>query len=69
MIDEGTRSSQQNPIDIDQFDEGPGSLQYNPIDVDNPHTNITNPYVFCVLPRWSDNSLAKAMGRNWQWLK
>ena len=50
MIDEGAGSSQQNPIDIDQFDDGPGSLQYNPIDIDNPHTDVTNPYTFCVLP-------------------
>ena len=50
MINEGAGSSQQNPIDIDQFDDGPGSLQYNPIDVDHPHTDVTNPYAFCVLP-------------------
>ena len=42
MINEGTGSSQQNPIDIDQFDEGPGPSQYNPIDVDHPHTDVTN---------------------------
>ena len=50
MIDEGTGSSQQNPIDIDQFDDGPGLLQYNPIDVDHP-TDVTNPYAFRVLPQ------------------
>ena len=50
MINEGARSTQQNPIDIDQFDDGPGSSQYNPIDVDHP-TNVTNPYAFWVLPR------------------
>ena len=64
MIDEGTGSSQQNPIDIDQFDYGPGSSQYNPIEVNHPHTDVTNPYAFRVLPRRSDDSLAKAMGRN-----
>ena len=69
MIDEGAGSSQQNPIDIDQFDDGPGSSRYNPIDVDHPHADVTNPYAFCVLPRQSDNSLAKAMGRNRQWPK
>ena len=69
MIDEGAGSSQQNPIDIDQFDEGPGLLRYNPIDIDHPHTDITNPYAFRVLPQWSDNSLAKAMGRNQRWPK
>ena len=50
MIDEGVRSSQQNPIKIDQFDDGPGSSHNNPIDVDNP-TNVTNPYAFRILPR------------------
>ena len=64
MIEEGARSSQQNPIDIDQFDDGPGSSYDNPIDVDIP-----NPYVFRILPRRSDNSLAKAMGRNRRWPK
>ena len=63
MIEEGAGSSQQNPIDIDQFDDGPGSSYSNPIDVDNP-VDIPNPYVFRILPRRSDDSLAKAMGRN-----
>ena len=68
MIEEGARSSWQNPIDIDQFDDGPGSSYGNPIDVDNP-IDIPNPYAFRILPRWSDDSLAKAMGRNWRWPK
>ena len=63
MIEEGASSSQQHPINIDQFDDGPGSSYDNPINVDNP-TNITNPYAFRILPRQSNNSLAKAMGRN-----
>ena len=58
IIDEGARLSQQNPIDIDQFDDGPGLSYDNPIDVDNP-TDITNPYVFQILLRRSDDSLAK----------
>ena len=45
MIEEGAGSSQQNPINIDQFDDGPGSSYSNPIDVDNP-INIPNPYAF-----------------------
>ena len=49
MIDEGAGSSQQNPINIDQFDDGPGSSYGNPIDVDNP-INIPNPYAFRILP-------------------
>ena len=69
MIDEGVGSSRQNPINIDQFDEGPGSSWYNPIDIDHPHTNDTNPYVFCALPHRSDDSLARAMGRNQWWPK
>ena len=64
MIEEGAGSSQQNPIDIDQFDDGPGSSYDNPIDV-----NIPNPYVFRILPQQSNNSLAKAMGRNQRWPK
>ena len=68
MIDEGAGSSPQNPIDIDQFDDGPGSSYSNPIDVNNP-IDIPNPYAFRILPQRSDNSLAKAMGRNRQWLK
>ena len=63
MIEEGAGSSQQNPINIDQFDDGPGSSYGNPIDVDNP-IDIPNPYALHILPRQSDNSLAKAMGRN-----
>ena len=63
MIEEGAGSSQQSPIDIDQFDDGPGSSYSNPIDVDNP-IDIPNPYAFRILPRRSDDSLAKAMGRN-----
>ena len=39
MIDEGTGSSQQNPIDIDQFDNGPGLSQYNLIDIDHGRSN------------------------------
>ena len=68
MIEEGAGSSQQNPIDIDQFDDGPGSSYGNPIDVDNP-IDIPNPYALCILPRRSDDSLAKAMGRNQRWPK
>ena len=67
-IDEGAGLSQQNPIDIDQFDDGPGLSYDNPIDVNNP-TDITNLYVFQILPQRSDDSLAKAMGRNRRWLK
>ena len=63
MIKEGARSSQQNPINIDQFDDGPGSSYGNPIDVDNP-IDILNPYALQILPQQSDDSLAKAMGRN-----
>ena len=63
MIEEGARSSQQNPIDIDQFNDGPGSSYGNLIDIDNP-VNIPNPYALRILPRRSDDSLAKAMGRN-----
>ena len=69
MIDEGVGSSCQNPIDIDQLDNGPGSSHHNPIDVDHPHTNDTNPYAFWVLSHRSDDSLAKAMGRNQWWPK
>ena len=68
MIEEGAGSSQQHPIDIDQFDDGPGSSHDNPIDVDNP-VDILNPYAFRILPRRSDDSLAKAMGRNRRWPK
>ena len=68
MIEEGAGSSQQNPIDIDQFNDGPGSSYGNPIDVDNP-VNIPNPYALRILPRRSDHSLAKAMGRNRRWPK
>ena len=68
MIEEGAGSSQQHPIDIDQFDDGPGSSYYNPIDVDNP-IDIPNPYALRILPRRSDDSLAKAMGRNRRWPK
>ena len=68
MINEGAGSSQQNPIDIDQFNDGPGSSYNNPIDVNNP-TDVTNPYAFRILPQQSDDSLAKAMGRNQQWPK
>ena len=63
MINEGAGSSQQNPIDIDQFDDGPGSSYDNPIDVDNL-IDIPNPYMFRILPQQSNDSLAKAMGRN-----
>ena len=63
MIEEGAGSSQQNPIDIDQFNDGPGSSYSNPIDVDNP-VDIPNPYALQILPRRSDDSFAKAMGRN-----
>ena len=41
MIEEGAGSSQQHPIDIDQFDDGPGSSYGNPIDVDNPVDTLT----------------------------
>ena len=68
MIEEGAGSSQQNPINIDQFDDGPGSSHGNPIDVDNP-IDFPNPYTLRILPRRSDDSLAKAMGRNQQWPK
>ena len=68
MIEEGAGSSQQHPIDIDQFDDGPGSSYGNPIDVDNP-INTSNPYALRILPRRSDDSLAKAMGRNRRWPK
>ena len=68
MIEEGAGSSQQNPININQFDDGPGSSYGNLIDVDNP-VDIPNPYAFHILPRRSDDSLAKAMGRNRQWPK
>ena len=68
MIEDGARSSPQNPIDIDQFDDGPGSSYGNPIDVDNP-VDIPNPYALRILPRRSDDSLAKAMGRNRRWPK
>ena len=68
MIEEGAGSSRQNPIDIDQFDDGPGSSHGNPIDVDNS-LDIPNPYAFRVLPQRSDDSLAKAMGRNRRWPK
>ena len=63
MIEEGAGSSRQNLIDIDQFNDGPGSSYGNPIDVDNP-IDIPNPYALRILPRRSDDSLAKAMGRN-----
>ena len=68
MIEEGAGSSPHNPINIDQFNDGPRSSYGNPIDVDNP-IDIPNPYAFCILPRRSDDSLAKAMGRNRQWSK
>ena len=68
MIEEGAGSSQQHPINIDQFDDGPGSSYNNPIDVDNP-VNIPNPYAFHILHQRSDDSLAKAMGRNRRWPK
>ena len=68
MIKEGTGSSQQNPINIDQFDDGPGLSYSNPIDVDNP-IDIPNPYALRILPQRSDDSLAKAMGRNRRWPK
>ena len=63
MIEEGAGSSPQNPIDIDQFNDGPGSSYGNPIDVNNP-VDIPNPYALWILPQRSDDSLAKAMGRN-----
>ena len=63
MIEKGAGSSPHNPIDIDQFDDGPGSSYHNPIDVDSPINN-PNPYAFRILPRQSDDSLARAMGRN-----
>ena len=68
MIEEGAGSSQQHPIDIDQFDDGPGSSYDNPIDVNNL-IDIPNPYALRILPRRSDDSLAKAMGRNRRWPK
>ena len=58
MIEEGIGSSQQNPINIDQFNDGPGLLYGNPIDVNNP-IDIPNPYALWILPRRSDDLLAK----------
>ena len=68
LIEEGIGSSRQRPIDIDQFDNGPGSSQINPINVDDP-TGIPNLYALRILPQRSDDSLAKAMGRNRRWPK